>query len=38
MVWKKWLLKALQCYGQMNRDLKRFAETQQKQISYLNVG
>jgi hypothetical protein len=38
IVWKKWLLKARQCYGQMNRDLKRFAETQQKQISYLNVG
>ncbi|MBD0255535.1 MAG: SRPBCC domain-containing protein [Cytophagales bacterium] len=28
LVWKKWLHKALRCYGQMNRDLKLIAENQ----------
>jgi hypothetical protein len=28
IVWKKWLHKALRCYGQMNRDLKIIAENQ----------
>jgi len=28
LVWKKWLHKALRCYGQMNRDLKIIAENQ----------